>query len=108
MLLVTSIGSMLSIYFSLDTSDTISNDDIIHIYVDFVPIVSTTSFDDALALLIAMYAIFELNFNKNSRTVRLICAIAFGYKRFLHNTIRNFIQEKGIDIYIYGTKTNIK
>ena len=33
-------------------------DDVIHIYADFVPIVSTTSFDDALALLIAMYAIF--------------------------------------------------
>jgi activator of HSP90 ATPase len=68
--------------------------------VDFVSIVSTTSPDDALALLLAMYAIFELNFHKNSRTVRLLYGIAFSDKRFLSNTIRNFIQEKGIDIYM--------
>ncbi|CAF3427803.1 unnamed protein product [Rotaria socialis] len=74
-------------------------DHIIHVYVDFIPIVSTTSPDDALALLLAMYAIFELNFHKNSRSIRLLYAIVFADKRFLSNTIRDVIQEKQIDIY---------
>ncbi|CAM4833408.1 unnamed protein product [Rotaria magnacalcarata] len=72
---------------------------IIHVYVDFIPIVSTTSPDDALALLLAMYAIFELNFHKNSRSIRLLYAIVFADNRFLPNTIRDVIQEKQIDIY---------
>ncbi len=75
-------------------------DDTIHIYVDFVPVVSTSSADDALALVLALYAILELNFNKNARTIRLIYAVVFGDKRFLSNTIRHLIQEKGIDIYL--------
>ncbi|CAF3542494.1 unnamed protein product [Rotaria socialis] len=74
-------------------------DHIIHVYVDFIPIVSTTSPDDALALLLAMYAIFELNFHKNSRSIRLLYAIVFADKRFLSNAIRDVIQEKQIDIY---------
>lgn len=73
--------------------------DTIHLYVDFVPVVSTTSPDDALALLIAMHAIFELNFNKNSRATHLLYAIAFSDKRFLSNSVRRVIQEKHIDIY---------
>lgn len=69
-----------------------------HIYVDFIPIVSTSSPDDGLALLLAMYSIFELNFNKNSRTIRLLYCIAFSDKRFLTNTIRRFMKDKCIDI----------
>ena len=61
-------------------------------------IVSSTSPDDSLALLLAMYAIFELNFPKNSRTIRLLYAIVFSDKRFLSTSIRNFMQEKQIDI----------
>ncbi|CAF4327572.1 unnamed protein product, partial [Adineta steineri] len=45
--------------------------DVMHIFVDFNPIVSSTSPDDGLALILAMYAVLELNFNKNSRTIRL-------------------------------------
>jgi hypothetical protein len=74
-------------------------DDVIYIYLDFIPVVSTTSPEDSLALLLALYAVFELNFNKNSRTIRLLYGVAFGDKRFISNTIRNLIQEKGIDIY---------
>jgi hypothetical protein len=67
--------------------------------LDFIPVVSTTSPDDSLALLLALYSVFELNFNKNSRTIRLLYAIVFSDKRFISNTIRSFIHEKGIDIY---------
>ncbi|CAF1542079.1 unnamed protein product, partial [Adineta steineri] len=63
--------------------------DVMHIFVDFNPIVSSTSPDDGLALILAMYAAFELNFNKNSRTIRLLYAIVFGDKRFISNSIRN-------------------
>ena len=73
-------------------------DDFIHIYVDFLPIVATTSLDDALALLIAMYTIFELNFPKNSRTIRLLYSVLHCDRRFLSNTIRLFIKEKQINI----------
>ena len=45
-----------------------------------------------------MYTIFELNFPKNSRTIRLLYALVFSDKRFLTTSIRHFIQEKQIDI----------
>lgn len=73
-------------------------EDLINIYVDFLPITTTTSTDDALALLISMYTIFELNFPKNSRTVRLLYSLLHGDKRFLTNTIRLFLKEKQIDV----------
>jgi len=57
-------------------------DDVIYIYVDFVSVTSATSPDIGLTLLLAMYVIFELNFHKNSRAVRLLYAVAFGDKRF--------------------------
>ncbi|CAF3846764.1 unnamed protein product [Adineta steineri] len=72
--------------------------DVMHIFVDFNPIVSSTSPDDGLALILAMYAVLELNFNKNSRTIRLLYAIVFGDKRFISNSIRNLVKEKNIDI----------
>ncbi|CAF1356753.1 unnamed protein product [Rotaria sordida] len=74
--------------------------DRINVYVDFLPIVSTTSPDDGLALLFAMYSIFELNFSKHSRAIRLLYAVFFGDKRWLSNTIRDVIQEKKINIYM--------
>ena len=74
-------------------------DDLINIYVDFLPITATTSPDDALALLISMYTIFELNFPKNNRTMRLLYSILHADKRFLPNTIRAFIREKQIDFF---------
>ena len=74
-------------------------DDLINIYVDFLPITATTSPDDALALLISMYTIFELNFPKNNRTIRLLYSILHADKRFLPNTIRAFIREKQIDFF---------
>ncbi|CAF3005309.1 unnamed protein product [Rotaria sp. Silwood2] len=77
----------------------IAINDQIHIYVDFIPIVSTTSPDDALGLLIAMYNIFELNFNKNSRAIRFLYSILHGDKRFLSNGMRLLIKDKGIDIF---------
>ncbi|CAF1319370.1 unnamed protein product [Adineta steineri] len=73
--------------------------DLIHVYVDFHLIVSTNSPDDALALLVSMYTIFELSFNKKSRTIRLIYSVLHGDKRFLPNFIRIFIKENNIDIY---------
>ncbi|CAF4352204.1 unnamed protein product, partial [Rotaria sp. Silwood2] len=72
--------------------------DQIHIYVDFIPIISTTSPDDALGLLIAMYSVFELNFNRNSRAIRFLYAILHNNKRFLSNTMHLLIKEKDIDI----------
>ncbi|CAF1374408.1 unnamed protein product, partial [Adineta steineri] len=53
----------------------VSIDDIIHIYVDFEPILTTSSPDDALDLLIAMYSIFELSFDKKSRTTRFLYCV---------------------------------
>ena len=77
----------------------VSIDDIIHIYVDFEPILSTSSPDDALGLLIAMYSIFELSFDKKSRTIRFLYCVLHGDKQFLSNSIRVLIKEKNIDIY---------
>lgn len=73
-------------------------EDLINIYVDFLPITATTSSDDALALLIAMYTIFELNFPKNNRVVRLLYSLLHREKRFLTNTIRLFMKEKNIEM----------
>ncbi|CAF3902377.1 unnamed protein product [Rotaria sordida] len=72
--------------------------DQIHIYVDFILIVSTTSPDYALGLLIAMYNIFELNFRKNSRVVRFLYCIFHNDKRFLSNAMRLLIKENNIEI----------
>jgi hypothetical protein len=77
----------------------VSIDDIIHIYVDFDPILSTSSPDDALGLLIAMYSIFELSFDKKSRTIRFLYCVLHGDKQFLSNSIRVLIKEKNIDIH---------
>lgn len=74
-------------------------DNLIHIYVDFLPITTTASDDDALALLLAMYTIFELSFPKNNRTIRLLYCILHGEKRFLTNTIRLFIKEKQLGMF---------
>lgn len=74
-------------------------DDLIYIYVDFHSILSTNSPDDAVALLIAMYTIFELSFDKKSRTIRLLYSILYGDKQFLSNSIRLLIKEKKIDIH---------
>jgi hypothetical protein len=76
----------------------VCTDDRINVYVDFIPITSTASPDDALALAIAMYTIFELSFNKNSRTIRFLYACLHGDKRFLSNSIHSFLREKNIEI----------
>lgn len=73
--------------------------DIIYVYVDFDPILSTTSPDDAVALLIAMYSIFELSFDKKSRTIRFLYCVLHGDKQFLSNSIRVLIKEKSIHIH---------
>lgn len=72
--------------------------DRINIYTDFVSIVSTTSPDDGLALVLAMYVVFELNFPKNGRAVRFLYSILFGDTRYLSNKMRSLIKEKNIDI----------
>ncbi|CAF1501583.1 unnamed protein product [Adineta ricciae] len=73
-------------------------DDLIYVYVDFLPIVSTNSPDDAVALLISMYTIFELSFDKKSRTIRLLYCVLHGDKQFLSNSVRVLIKEKNINI----------
>ncbi|CAF1685382.1 unnamed protein product, partial [Adineta ricciae] len=77
----------------------VSIDDIIHVYVDFCPILSTTSPDDALGLLIGMYSVFELSFDKKSRTIRFLYCVLHGDKQFLSNSIRVLIKEKNIEIH---------
>ncbi|CAF1262294.1 unnamed protein product [Adineta ricciae] len=74
-------------------------DDLIYVYVDFLPIVSTNSPDDALALLVSMYTIFELSFDKKSRTIRLLYSVLHGDKQFLSNSVRLLIKEKSINIH---------
>ena len=74
------------------------DDNVIYIYLDFLPIVSTTSPDDGLALLLAIYLIFELNFPKNNRSIRFLYSIIFGDTRFILNKMRNLIKEKNIEI----------
>ncbi|CAF4351751.1 unnamed protein product, partial [Rotaria magnacalcarata] len=74
------------------------DDNVIYIYLDFLPIVSTTSPDDGLALLLAIYLIFELNFPKNNRSIRFLYSIIFGDTRFISNKMRNLIKEKNIEI----------
>ena len=68
--------------------------------MDFLPIVSTTSPDDALALLLAIYVVFELNFPKNGRAIRFLYSIVFNDKRFLSNKMRCLIKEKNIEINV--------
>ena len=77
----------------------VSADDQIHVYVDFTLIVSTTSSDDALGLLIAMYNVFELNFYKHSRAIRFLYSVFHRDKRFLSNAMRSLVKEKNIDVF---------
>ncbi|CAF4276407.1 unnamed protein product [Rotaria sp. Silwood2] len=72
--------------------------DRIYIYVDFILIILTTLPDDVLGLLIGMYSVFELNFNRHSCAIRFIYAILHNDKRFLSNTMHILIKEKDIDI----------
>lgn len=74
------------------------NNDQIHVYVDFVLIVSTRSPDDALGLLIAMYNIFELSFSKHSRAIRFLYSIIHKDKRFLSNAMRLLLKENNIEL----------
>ena len=74
-------------------------DDLFHIYVDFNKILSTNSPDDAVALTLAMFSIFELAFEKNGRVLRFLYAILFGDKRYLSNATRNLMREKSINMY---------
>lgn len=72
--------------------------DVIHIYVDFVPVLCTNSPDDGLALLVAMYTIFELSFDKKGRTLRLLYSVLHSETRYLTNSVRVLIREKSIDM----------
>lgn len=82
------------------------SDNTIDIYTDFLPIVSTASPDDGLALLLAMYVIFELNFPKNGRAIRFLYAIVFGDTRYLSNKMRSLIKEKDIEIQTEQNRKN--
>lgn len=46
-----------------------------------------------------MYSIFDLTFDKKSRTSRLIYSALHAETRCLTNAVRIFIKEKNIDIY---------
>ena len=46
-----------------------------------------------------MYTIFELSFNRKSRTIRFLYSVLHSDKRFLSNSIRIFIKENNVDIY---------
>ncbi len=54
---------------------------------------------DALALLITMYTIFQLNFNENSRTLRLIYSFLDNDRRFLSKSVHIIIKEKYMTFY---------
>ncbi|CAF1443894.1 unnamed protein product, partial [Rotaria sordida] len=74
-------------------------DNTITVFTDFLSIISTTSPDDGLALVLAMYVVFELNFLKNGRAILFLYAIMFGDTRYLSNKMRSLIKEKNIEIY---------
>ena len=71
----------------------------LHLYVDYNHITQTSSPDDGLALILSMFSIFELAFEKNGRVLRFLYAIMFGEKRYLSNSTRNLVTEKSINIY---------
>ena len=71
----------------------------LHVYVDYNHITQTSSPDDGLTLILSMFSIFELAFEKNGRVLRFLYAIMFGEKRYLSNTTRNLVTEKSINIY---------
>jgi hypothetical protein len=54
---------------------------------------------DALAPLIAMHTIFELNFDENSRTIRLIYSFLDDDRHFLSKSIHIIMKEKYITFY---------
>ncbi|CAF1077554.1 unnamed protein product [Adineta steineri] len=62
---------------------------VIHIYVDFISILSTNYVDDAFALLIAMYIIFGLTFDRKSRIVKLLHSVLYGETKYLTNSINS-------------------
>lgn len=57
------------------------------------------SLDHALALLIAVYIIFQFNFDENSHTIHLIYFILHNDRRFLSNSIRILIKDQYISFY---------
>ncbi|CAF1690843.1 unnamed protein product [Adineta ricciae] len=69
------------------------------VYVDFISIVSTDSVDDAVGLLIAMYTIFGLSFDKKSRAVRLLYSVLYDETRYLTNSVRILMKEKNIEVH---------
>ncbi|CAF1394708.1 unnamed protein product [Adineta ricciae] len=73
--------------------------DTMDVYVDFISIVSTDSVDDAVGLLIAMYTIFGLSFDKKSRAVRLLYSVLYGETRYLTNSVRILMKEKSIEVH---------
>lgn len=46
-----------------------------------------------------MYSVFELSFDKKSRTIRFLYCVLHGDKQFLSNSIRILIKEKNIEIH---------
>ncbi|CAF4221244.1 unnamed protein product [Rotaria sordida] len=93
---------MVNIFFSSPSSpypSMVFTDNTITVFTDFLSIVSTTSPNDGLALVLAMYVVFELNFPKNGRAIRFLYAIMFGDTKYLSNKMRSLIKEKNIEIY---------
>ncbi len=68
--------------------------------MDFISIVSTSSPDDAVALLVAMYTIFELSFDKKSRTIRLLYAVLHAETRYITNSVRILVKQKEINLHV--------
>ena len=87
----------------IDTFSTmVYNGNRINVYVDFFPVMPTNTSDDALALLIVMYKVFDLSSVEKSRPIRLLYSVSHGENRYLSNSPCHFIRERNIDLYCEG------
>ncbi|CAF1194308.1 unnamed protein product, partial [Didymodactylos carnosus] len=75
----------------------IINEQSIDVYVNWLVISSTSSLDEAIALLISMYNISEIKFDPRSRTVRLLYITLLNERKYISNSIRSLLNELNYD-----------
>jgi hypothetical protein len=64
------------------------NDDYFVIHLDFVPVAKTDDCSTALALIIALYSIFEIQFGSHNRAIRLLYGVLLQESDALDKRIR--------------------
>jgi hypothetical protein len=74
------------------------NDDGFVIHVDFVPVAKTDDCSTALALTIALYSIFEIQFGSHNRAIRLLYGVLLQELDALDKRLRALLSDWSVSI----------